>query len=150
MKKNAVMMSMLIATMLLTGCASTSNNITIPAPKKEQKNKLSNNEKMAVIREFAGQSTPESVEKKLLKTSPVYAQKHKKDAVIENMKVKENMPLYRQPLFAKMIIYPYVSKSGIYHGYQTSYIKIKEGEWVLADQGSDKKDEKIFDFNEVK
>lgn len=60
------------------------------------------------------------------------------------------MPLYRQPLFAQMVVFPYISDDGLYHSYQESWLKIKDGEFVLSDprSGEEAKD-KIFDYNVV-
>lgn len=110
---------------------------------------VSDGNDMSKIESFVG-NDKKDLGKELLKTSPVYAQKHQQKAVEENMfKVKNDMPLYRQPLFAQMVVFPYISDTGMYHGYQESWVKIKEGEFVLADPSKNSKDEKIFDFNEV-
>ncbi|MCR6574443.1 hypothetical protein [Campylobacter insulaenigrae] len=88
--------------------------------------------------------------KELLINSPSYAQKNQQKAVKENIvKLPNNMPLYRQPLFAQMIVFPYVGDNGIYHGYSENWVKIKEGEFVLSDPKKDNENEKIFDFNEI-
>ncbi|EEQ63670.1 hypothetical protein HPMG_01127 [Helicobacter pullorum MIT 98-5489] len=92
----------------------------------------------------------EAVITALLKNSPSYAQVKRQEAVEENIvKLPNNMPLYRQPLFAQMVVFPYTSKSGVYHGYSESWIKIKEGEFVLSDPKSENQRERIFDFNDV-
>jgi len=87
----------------------------------------------------------------LLKTSPAYAQKNQQKAVEANIAdVKNTMPLYRQPLFGQMVVFPYISDSGIYHGYQESWIKVKEGEFVLAAPNSSTRSEMVYDLQEVK
>lgn len=49
-----------------------------------------------------------------------------------------------------MTTFPYVSDDGIYHGYSESWIKIKEGEFVLSDPRSNQdSSERIFDMNDV-
>ncbi|EAI8233200.1 hypothetical protein IQ300_000721 [Campylobacter upsaliensis] len=89
--------------------------------------------------------------KALLKNSPSFAQNNQQSAIKENMvKLPNKMPLFRQPLFAQMTIFPYVSDEGIYHGYSESWIKIKEGEFVLSDPRSNQdSSERIFDMNDV-
>ncbi|EPO1980280.1 hypothetical protein ACT7GF_000718 [Campylobacter upsaliensis] len=89
--------------------------------------------------------------KALLKNSPSFAQNNQQSAIKENMvKLPNKMPLFRQPLFAQMTIFPYVSDDGIYHGYSESWIKIKEGEFVLSDPRSNQdSSERIFDMNDV-
>lgn len=89
--------------------------------------------------------------KGLLKNSPSFAQSNQQSAVKENMvKLPNKMPLFRQPLFAQMTTFPYVSDDGIYHGYSESWLKIKEGEFVLSDPRSNQDaSERIFDMNEV-
>lgn len=136
--KMKIMTTMAIAaTILMSGCATTGNP------------QIGNNGDMSKIEAFVA-NDKKDVSKELLKTSPVYAQKNQHKAVEENMvKVKNDMPLYRQPLFAQMVVFPYISDAGIYHGYQESWVKIKEGEFVLADPAANAKDEKIFDYNEV-
>ena len=85
------------------------------------------------------------VKKVLLKTSPNYAKYHKKEAVKEVIRVKPNMPVYQEPLFAEMYVMPYVSNNGIYHDVQKVYIKVKNGEWVLNTKNK-QKNEKIFNL----
>ncbi|MCR2113974.1 hypothetical protein CUPS3785_06330 [Campylobacter upsaliensis] len=89
--------------------------------------------------------------KDLLKNSPSFAQNNQQSAIKENMvKLPNKMPLFRQPLFAQMTVFPYVSDEGIYHGYSESWIKIKEGEFVLSDPRSNQgSSERIFDMNDV-
>ncbi len=83
------------------------------------------------------------VNKILLKTSPLYAKKYKKEALKENMRLTPNTPLYRPPLFAQMIVYPYVSDDGIYHDTQLVWIKVKDGEFVL-NQKNHNTTQKVF------
>lgn len=89
--------------------------------------------------------------KDLLKNSPSFAQNNQQSAIKENMvKLPNKMPLFRQPLFAQMTVFPYVSDESIYHGYSESWIKIKEGEFVLSDPRSNQgSSERIFDMNDV-
>ena len=86
-----------------------------------------------------------AVKKVLLKTSPNYAKYHKKEAVKEVIRVKPNIPVYQEPLFAEMYVMPYVSNNGIYHDVQKVYIKVKNGEWVLNTKNK-QKNEKIFNL----
>ncbi len=84
------------------------------------------------------------VNKILLKTNSLYAKKYKKEALKEKINLTPNTPLYRPPLFAEMIVFPYVS-DGIYHDTQKIWIKIKNGEFVLNQNKKDKK--LIFGIN---
>jgi hypothetical protein len=86
-----------------------------------------------------------AVKKVLLKTSPNYAKYHKKEAVKEVIRVKPNMPVYQEPLFAEMYVMPYVSNNGIYHDVQKVYVKVEDGEWVLNTKNK-QKNEKIFNL----
>ena len=55
----------------------------------------------------------EAVISALLKNSPSYAQAKRQEAVEENIvQLPNNMPLYREPLFAQLVVFPYVSKTG--------------------------------------
>jgi len=124
------------AALMMSGCTAT------------VKPKIANNN-MNKIKAFV-KKHKKDVAKELLKTSPVYAQKHQHKAVKENMvKIKNDMPLYRQPIFAQMVVFPYISDAGIYHGYQESWIKVKKGKFVLAQPATNARGEKIFDYNEV-
>jgi len=136
--KMKIMTTMTIAAaLLMSGCAATATP------------QVANNDNMTKIESFV-EKDKKDVAKELLKSSPVYAQKNQHKAVEENMvKIKNDMPLYRQPLFAQMVVFPYISDAGIYHGYQESWVKVKEGEFVLADPATNARDEKIFDYNEV-
>jgi len=128
---------------IFTGCATTNQNqIVIKQPTPKMKSD------MKKIRQFAKEPTKKDIQKQLLKKSPYYAQKHKKEAMKVNLKLKPNIPLYRQPFFAQMTVFPYVSKKGIYHSYQTVYIKIKDGEWVIANP-METRPSRTFDYNEV-
>ncbi|EPR3147346.1 hypothetical protein ACU4US_001440 [Campylobacter jejuni] len=70
--------------------------------------------------------------KELLVNSPSYAQKNQQEALKENITpLPNNMPLYRQPLFAQMVVFPYVSNSGVYHDYTEHWFKIKQGDFQL-------------------
>lgn len=89
--------------------------------------------------------------REFLKNSPAFAQQNRQSAVKENItKLPNNMPLYRQPLFAQMVVFPYISDDGLYHSYTESWLKIKEGEFVLSDPRDGKEPtNKIFDYNVV-
>ena len=83
----------------------------------------------------------------LLKTNPLFAKKYKKAALQEKVPLAPNAPLYIPPRFAEMIVFPYVSKDGIYHDTQVVWVKIKNGEFVL-NQKPNKVKEKIFTINQ--
>ncbi len=87
----------------------------------------------------------------LLTNSPSFAEKNVQGAVKENMvKLPNTMPLFRQPLFAQLVVFPYVSDDGVYHGYSESWVKVKEGNFVLSDpRNGPAGKERIFDINAV-
>ncbi|EAL2460521.1 hypothetical protein YZ31_07835 [Campylobacter lari] len=117
---------------------------------KKSNQKIDTSELRTLIKEPLKQPHKNQLIKELLVNSPSYAQKNQQEALKENITpLPNNMPLYRQPLFAQMVVFPYIGDNGIYHGYSESWVKIKEGEFVLSDPKKDKKSEKIFDFNEV-
>ena len=59
----------------------------------------------------------EAVITALLKNSPSYAQVKRQEAVEENIvKLPNNNPLYRPPLFSQMVGFSYTSKRGCFHG----------------------------------
>ncbi|MBT0825260.1 hypothetical protein KJQ78_08350, partial [Campylobacter lari] len=73
-----------------------------------------------------------SLIKELLVNSPSYAQKNQQEALKENITpLPNNMPLYRQPLFAQMVVFPYVSSGGVYHDYTEHWFEIKQGDFQL-------------------
>ncbi|EQA5652193.1 inverse autotransporter beta domain-containing protein, partial [Campylobacter lari] len=73
-----------------------------------------------------------SLIKELLVNSPSYAQKNQQEALKENITpLPNNMPLYRQPLFAQMVVFPYVSSNGVYHDYTEHWFEIKQGDFQL-------------------
>jgi hypothetical protein len=146
---------------LFLGCAS---NQPAPAPQKQDINKTAtNNSNLEIIKSYIkDKKTTENTKniaefdnkpvdvkeakKILLKTNPLFAGKYKKAAIKEKVPLTPNTPLYRPPLFAEMIVFPYVSDSGIYHDTQKVWIKIKDGEFVL-NQNRHKTDERIFYIN---
>lgn len=87
--------------------------------------------------------------RELLTEQPTFAAKNRQIAVKENMRqLPNNMPLYNNPQFAQMVVFPYVSDSGIYHSDTESWIKIKEGSFALSDpKNPSNLGDKIFDFN---
>lgn len=118
------------------------------------KNKALNEElKILINDDINYTSLPKAQEDELIKefltNSPVFAQQNRQSAVKENItKLPNTMPLYRQPLFAQMVIFPFISDDKVYHSYSESWIKIKDGEFVLSDPRSgEEAREKIFDFN---
>ena len=154
--------------MFFVGCASSQPQPAVtPAPKVQTKKEVQNdNKNLKLIQEFvkngkseraSGESVKKiakfddkpvdtkEVKKVLLKTNPLFASKYKKEALKEKVPVVPNTPLYRPPLFAEMIVFPYVSDDGIYHDTQKVWIKIKDGEFVLNQSGKEK--ERVFGIN---
>lgn len=145
MKKALVII--LIAGSLFVACSYKKDPMVL-------KNKALNEELKILINDDINYTSLPKVQedeliKEFLKNSPVFAQQNRQSAVKENItKLPNTMPLYRQPLFAQMVIFPFISDDKVYHSYSESWIKIKDGEFVLSDprNGEDAK-EKIFDFN---
>ena len=86
------------------------------------------------------------VKKQLLQKSVYYAEKHKKEAIKETIRLQPNIPLYQKPIFAEMYVMPYVSNDGIYHDTQKVFIKIKKGKFVLNTKSSKYKNQRVFSF----
>ncbi len=115
-----------------------------------QKNDL-DKELASIMQEDNTKFSDKEVISTLLKNSSSFAQSNKQEAQEQNIvELPNNMPLYRQPLFAQIVIFPFVSKDGNYHGYSESWIKIKEGEFVLSDAGAEENKERIFDLNQAR
>ncbi|EAH6630055.1 hypothetical protein ACEUFF_001188 [Campylobacter coli] len=145
MNKKSILI--LCATLLFTACASKQQIIKEPSVDAQLKLLVDGGMKYTDL----DKQDEDELIRGLLKNSPSFAQSNQQSAVKENMvKLPNNMPLFRQPLFAQMVVFPYVSDDGIYHGYSESWLKIKEGEFVLSDPRS-KQDpsERIFDMNDV-
>jgi hypothetical protein len=155
-----------IITGLFTGCANaaqpqpdtltkvkqkevkkdTNKNLTIiKSFVKNDKNKTNKTEKIAAYSNKV--IDVKQVKKNLLKNNALFAKKHKKEAIKENMKLPNNSPLYIAPKFAKMTILPYTSDDGIYHDIQTVWIKVKEGEFALNQRQKNKKNQ-MFGINQ--
>lgn len=147
MKKT--MLLALVCAMVFMACSSKQDYV--------KKNKALNEQLKLLINDGDINYTalPRGDEDKLirefLKNSPSFAQQNRQSAVKENItKLPNNMPLYRQPLFAQMVVFPYISDDGLYHSYTESWLKIKDGEFVLSDpRDGDEPKNKIFDFNVV-
>lgn len=78
------------------------------------------------------------VEKKLLVKDSVYADAHKKQAIVENKNsdafVKK--PLFLAPLFTKVEIMQYETENGLWHEQQSVWLKVKKGEIVIKSNPS--------------
>lgn len=130
------------------GCANKSVEKTLPT---------NDNSDIRTIHELMGnkQITSLSIKdekrmvQELLTNQPTFATKNRQIAVKENMRqLPNNMPLYNNPQFAQMVVFPYVSDSGIYHSDTESWIKIKDGNFALSDpKNPNNLGDKIFDFN---
>jgi len=157
MKKNIKIIIAGLIGFVITGCASNQ-----PQPKTQPVVKTQTQE-IKKIEAFVKNSKTKSsikkiavfdnkplnireVNKILLKTNALYAEKYKKEALKENMRLAPNAPLYRPPLFAEMIVYPYVSDDGIYHDTQVVWIKVKNGEFVLNQRDANSK-VRVFGIN---
>lgn len=139
----------LASSLLISACSFKDSPIVA-------KNKALNNELKILINDDVNYTAlPKGNEEELIRefltNSPVFAQQNRQSAIKENItKLPNNMPLFRQPLFAQIVIFPFVSDDGLYHSYSESWIKIKDGEFVLSDPRSgEQAKEKIFDFNVI-
>ncbi|SUX41047.1 hypothetical protein [Campylobacter upsaliensis] len=140
--------ALILSTALLFSACATKQNAKVKEPSVDSELRLLvGNLKYSDL----DKQDEDELIKALLKNSPSFAQNNQQSAIKENMvKLPNKMPLFRQPLFAQMTVFPYVSDDGIYHGYSESWIKIKEGEFVLSDPRSNQgSSERIFDMNDV-
>lgn len=148
--RNTSLIFALLSSLLIAACSSKDNLIV--AQNKDLNNKL----KILINNDINYTSLPKGNEDELIRefltNSPAFAQQNRQSAVKENItKLPNTMPLFRQPLFAQMVIFPFVSDDGLYHSYSESWLKIKDGEFVLSDPRSgEEAREKIFDFNLIK
>lgn len=125
-----IQISALMTTVLLmSGC----NNIA-PSPEKkiniEQTKTIYSKEESDLLQSL---SLLKENNAKMLTQDAVYANHKQAAALIENKKsdVFSSKPLFLEPLFAKIEIMPYETKSGIYHEQQSVWVKVKEGEIVM-------------------
>ena len=148
--KNSFFLTLItISSLLFIACSLKNNSVATNKKLNEQLKVLINDGDINYT--ALPQGDENELIKKFLKNSPSFAQQNRQSAVKENItKLPNNMPLYRQPLFAQMVVFPYISDDGLYHSYQESWLKIKDGEFVLSDprSGEEAKD-KIFDYNVV-
>ncbi|MCR2059787.1 hypothetical protein [Campylobacter helveticus] len=140
--------ALILGTALLFSACATKQNVKVKEPSVDSELRLLVGD--LKYSDLDKQDEDELI-KGLLKNSPSFAQSNQQSAIKENMvKLPNKMPLFRQPLFAQMTTFPYVSDDGIYHGYSESWLKIKEGEFVLSDPRSNQdSSERIFDMNDV-
>mgnify|MGYP004514330969 CR=1 FL=1 len=148
--KNSFFLTLItIISLLFIACSLKNNSVATNKKLNEQLKVLINDGDINYT--ALPQGDENELIKKFLKNSPSFAQQNRQSAVKENItRLPNNMPLYRQPLFAQMVVFPYISDDGLYHSYQESWLKIKDGEFVLSDprSGEEAKD-KIFDYNVV-
>ncbi|ULO03833.1 TraV family lipoprotein [Campylobacter sp. RM12651] len=78
----------------------------------------------------------EKYKKEMLKNNEHYSEQHLKQSLYENYKTNNEKPLYKNPQFAVITIFPYVSDDGIYHEYERVWIKVQEGDFVLNQNGN--------------
>lgn len=142
---NKKFISVLCVTLLFVGCANKQQSVKESKVDRELKLMVGDDIKYTDLED------EDKLIRDLLKNSPSFAQENQQSAVKENIeKLPNNMPLFRQPLFAQMVVFPYVSDDGVYHGYSENWLKIKEGEFVLSDPRSGQElGERIFDMNDV-
>ena len=133
--KNLFFLILIASGLLFVACSSKNDSVATNKKLNEQLKVLINDGDINYTALPRGDE--DKLIKEFLKNSPSFAQQN-------------NMPLYRQPLFAQMVVFPYISDDGLYHSYQESWLKIKDGEFVLSDprSGEEAKD-KIFDYNVV-
>ncbi|TQR40848.1 hypothetical protein DMB95_06870 [Campylobacter sp. MIT 12-8780] len=148
MRKTSLVFA-LVGSLLMGACSFKDSPIV--AKNKDLNNKL----KILINDDINYTALPKGNEDELIRefltNSPAFAQQNRQSAVRENItKLPNTMPLFRQPLFAQMVIFPFVSDDGLYHSYSESWLKIKDGEFVLSDPRSgEEAKEKIFDFNVI-
>jgi len=139
-----------IGALLFLGCASKTSapkliNTTNDIKKIEEFVKGVKIDSTKIARYTNNVENVKEVKKILLKNNPVFAKKHKKEALKEKVRLPLNAPLYIPPRFAEMTIFPYVSDDGIYHDLQIVWVKIKDGEFVLGNQKV--KNQRVYTIN---
>ena len=114
----------LLALLILSGCK------TQPTPKKQDSLKSN---KEVIISLDNNISVEETTMKELLTKDPVYADKNKKTAIIENKNSDAftKKPLFLEPIFTKVEIMPYETDNGLYHEQQSVWVKIRKEEIVI-------------------
>ena len=128
--------------LLFSGCGVVSQ----PKPKAQSKHEtgLYTKEESALfkrIKRLSNQRTDfpkdqkdyKKIKEEMLKGNPVYAEKHKAEAIVASKKSDAivQKPVYLEPLFAKVEIMPYQTSDGLYHEQQSVWLKVKQGEIVI-------------------
>lgn len=86
------------------------------------------NESIKIINE---QNSIEKNKVDMLQNSALYSKDNIKDSLKTNLRSPDAPPLYLNPTFAKITIFPYVSNAGHYHSYEEVWVKIKDGKFIL-------------------
>ncbi|ECZ3119423.1 hypothetical protein F7O03_10055, partial [Campylobacter jejuni] len=99
MNKKSILI--LCATLLFTACASKQQITKEPSVDAQLKLLVDDGMKYTDL----DKQDEDELIRGLLKNSPSFAQSNQQSAVKENMvKLPNNMPLFRQPLFAQMVV----------------------------------------------
>lgn len=117
---NKIKLSALALITLVSFSACSSKSVELPKQSEEVKQKI-----------ITKNIEVEKYKKEMLKNNENYSEKHLKQSLYENYKTNDEKPLYKNPEFAVITIFPYVSDDGIYHEYERVWVKIKDGNFIL-------------------
>lgn len=117
---NKIKLSALALIALVSFSACSSKSVELPKQSEELKQKI-----------ITKNIEVDKYKKEMLKNNENYSEKHLKQSLYENYKTNDEKPLYKNPEFAVITIFPYVSDDGIYHEYERVWVKIKDGNFIL-------------------
>lgn len=117
---NKIKLSALALIALVSFSACSSKSVELPKQSEEVKQKI-----------ITKNIEVDKYKKEMLKNNENYSEKHLKQSLYENYKTNDEKPLYKNPEFAVITIFPYVSDDGIYHEYERVWVKIKDGNFIL-------------------
>lgn len=117
---NKIKLSALALITLVSFSACSSKSVELPEQSEEVKQKI-----------ITKNIEVDKYKKEMLKNNENYSEKHLKQSLYENYKTNDEKPLYKNPEFAVITIFPYVSDDGIYHEYERVWVKIKDGNFIL-------------------
>jgi hypothetical protein len=146
MKNKVSILILTIATLLFSGC-SLSNNNRVGTPVltnsntkisksiyTASENKVLNQISKLKNKKYILEKTNiESIREDLLKRNADFQNKNKNEAMILNNSDSRNsyIPSYQEPIFTKIVIFPYKDSNDIYYEKQAAWKEIKKGHIVL-------------------
>lgn len=128
-KKTSFLILSMALSLGLSACKD--NQVTTPTQQTNQK-------EQQIITHKAQDNEVKQIQQDLLKNNENYSKANQKQSLEVNFKSNDEKPLYVNPKFAVVTIFPYVSDEGIYHEYERVWIKIKDGEFALEQKSTKK------------